>query len=211
MASKSRPGSRSLPASAAAIEPRLGCEVSPLMRVERAVDGIAAGLDRGQHRGGGDAAGVVGVEVHRQPDLLLERLHQLARGARLAHAGHVLDGEDVGAGLLQLLGEVDVVLEVVLGPRGVEDVAGVADRRLAQRAGFDHGVHRHAHVVHPVERVEDAEDVDALLGCLLRRSSARRCRSSWCSRRRWRRAAASGTARWARRRAGATGAPTGLP
>ena len=42
-----------------------------------------------------------------------------ARAARgLQHAGHVLDAEDVGAGLLQLLGEVDVVLEVVLGRAG---------------------------------------------------------------------------------------------
>ena len=65
-----------------------------------------------------------------------------------------------------------------------------------------HRVHGHAHVVHPVERVEDAEDVDAVLGRLLRRSSAPRCRRSWCSPPRWRRAAASGTGCWARPRAG---------
>ena len=33
--------------------------------------------------------------------------------------------------------------------------------RLAERAGLEHRVHRHAHVLDPVERVEDAEHVDA--------------------------------------------------
>jgi hypothetical protein len=39
-------------------------------RVHRAVDRVDAGFDRRQHRGGGDAAGVVGVEVDRQAGLL---------------------------------------------------------------------------------------------------------------------------------------------
>ena len=58
------------------------------------------------------------------------------------------------------LRELHVVLEVVLRPLRVEDVARVADGRFADRAGLDHGFHRHAHVGSPVERVEDAEDVD---------------------------------------------------
>ena len=52
------------------------------------------------------------------------------------------------------------------------------------------------HVVDVVERVEDPEHVDAGRGRLLDEARAPRCRGSWCSRRRWRRAAASGTARW---------------
>ena len=56
---------------------------------------------------------------------------------------------------------VDVVLEVVLRLARIAEVAGVADRRLAQLARLAHGVDRDAHVLDPVERVEDAEQVDA--------------------------------------------------
>ena len=98
-------------------------------------------------------------------------LHQRGGRPRPADAGHVLDAEDVHAGLLELLREVDVVLERVLA-RAVEQVAGVADRAFAERAGLEHGVDRHAHVLDPVERIEDAEEVDAALAvdaarCLL--------------------------------------------
>ena len=50
---------------------------------------------------------------------------------------------------------------------GVEDVAGVADRRLAERPGLADGLERQLHVGHPVERVEDAEQVDPGGGGLL--------------------------------------------
>ena len=63
----------------------------PAHGIDGAVDGIGPGLDRRQHAGRGDAARVVGVEVHRQADLLLQRLDQRVGGARPAQAGHVLD------------------------------------------------------------------------------------------------------------------------
>ena len=92
---------------------------------------------------------------------------QFARRARLADAGHVLDAKDMGTGLLKLLRHVDVVLEVVLRPPGVEQIAGVADGAFADRTAGNHRVHRHAHVVDRVQRIEDAEDVDAVLRRLL--------------------------------------------
>src|SRR3546814_1909343 len=52
--------------------------------IERAVDGVATRLDRGEHAGRGDAAGVVRVEMDRQANFLLEHAHQFARRARLA-------------------------------------------------------------------------------------------------------------------------------
>ena len=73
----------------------------------------------------------------------------------------------MSAGLLQCLGHLHVVLQVVLGARTVEEVAGVADGGFADGAGFNHRIHRHAHVVDAVERVEHAEDIDAVLGRLL--------------------------------------------
>ena len=73
---------------------------------------------------------------------------------------------NVSSQFAQLLGHADVVLQVVLGPGGVEDVAGVADRRLADGAALDHRLHRRPHVGHPVERIEHAEHVDARAGGL---------------------------------------------
>jgi hypothetical protein len=134
-------------------------------RVEGAVDRVDAGIDRREHRGRRRTAGVVRVEVHRQPGLLLERAHQRSDGARARQSGHVLDAQHMHASLLQLARDADVVLEVVLAAR-VEEVGGVADRALAQRAGLDHRVDRHAHVLDPVQRVEYPEDVDAVLGRL---------------------------------------------
>ena len=107
------------------------------------------------------------MEVDRDADLVTQGLHEFARGERLAEACHVLDGEHVGAELLQFLGELHVVVERILRPLRVEDVAGVADRRLADRAALEHRVDRHLHVRHPVERIEHAEHVDAAGGRLL--------------------------------------------
>ena len=56
----------------------------PLTRVHGGIDRVDAGVHRRQHRGRRDAAGVVGVEVDRQADLLLERRDQLARRVGLA-------------------------------------------------------------------------------------------------------------------------------
>ena len=114
-----------------------------------------------QDAGGLAAADVVGVEVDRQADLLAQGLDQPLGRVRLAEPGHVLDGDQVGPALLQLLRHRDVVLQVVLGPGGVEDVAGVADGRLAEGAGLADGLEGDLHVRDPVQRVEDAEQVDA--------------------------------------------------
>ena len=54
-------------------------------------------------------------------------------------------------GLFQLLGQIDVVLEVELRPAAIEEIAGVAQRALAQRATLDHRIHRHPHVIDPVQ------------------------------------------------------------
>ena len=111
--------------------------------------------------------GVVRVQVDGDADLLLERGDELLRTVGLEEAGHVLYAERVRAAALQLLGEVDVVLERVFVALGVEDVARVADRGFEQLAGLEHGLHGRLHARYPVERVKDAEDVDARLGALL--------------------------------------------
>jgi hypothetical protein len=106
----------------------------------------------------------MGVEVDRQVHLVLQRGDQHGGGGRFQQPRHVLQAQHMGARGLQLLGHGDVVLQVVLRPVGVEDVAGVADRALADLARLQHRIHRDAHVLDPVEAVEDAEDIDAGFG-----------------------------------------------
>jgi len=125
------------------------------------IDGVDAGLDGGQHRCRRDARRVVGVEMDRQAGRLAQRLEQdLGRG-RLQEARHVLDRDDVRAGLFQFGGERCVIFQVVFRPGGIEDIAGIADRRLAELVLLGDRVHRDAHVLHPVEAVEHTEEVDA--------------------------------------------------
>ena len=95
------------------------------------------------------------------PSSSLSALTSVYAASRLAEPGHVLDAEDVRAGGLQLAAHLEVVVERVLGFVGRGQVARVADGRFAQLAGLEHGVDGDAHVLHPVERVEHAEHVDA--------------------------------------------------
>jgi hypothetical protein len=82
----------------------VGLRGEPGEAVHGGVEDVDARLDGGQHRGRGDAAGVVGVEVDRQAGLLLQRRNQDARGGRLEHAGHVLETDQVRADGFQLGG-----------------------------------------------------------------------------------------------------------
>ena len=85
----------------------------------------------------------------------------LAAG-RAQQARHVLDRQDVRARVDDLLGQPQVVVEGVEPLGRVGQVAGVAERDLGDgRPGGAHGVDRGPHLADVVERVEDAEDVDA--------------------------------------------------
>ena len=107
------------------------------------------------------------VQVDGQADLVFERGDQLFGRVGLEKAGHILDAQDMRAALFDLLGEVHIVVQRILVPPGVEDVARIADRGLAQLALIQHLVHRDLHAGQPVERVEHAEHVDTGPGGLL--------------------------------------------
>ena len=104
----------------------------------------------------------MGVKVDWDPELFAKGAHELECGVRLAESGHVFDGEKVGAEFLELVGHCDVVLERIFWTACVENVSGVTNRRFADAAGLKHGVDCDAHVFDGVERIEDAEDIDAL-------------------------------------------------
>ena len=131
-------------------------------RIDRAVDRIGSGLDRRQHAGRRHARGVMRVEVDRHADFLLQRAHQLARRPRPAHAGHVLDAQDVCAGALDLARQLQVIVQTELGSARIEQVRCVAQRCFTQCAGFQHCIDGHARILDPVHRIEHAEQVNAV-------------------------------------------------
>ena len=125
------------------------------------VDGVHARVDGREQRGQLAAGGVVGVQVHGQVEALAQRGHEAATGLRAEKARHVLDREHVRAGVDDLLGEAQVVVERVDGLGGIQQVRGVAEGHLGDRgAGGQHGVDGGPHLADVVHGVEDAEDVD---------------------------------------------------
>ena len=132
-------------------------------RVDGDVDDVGARLGGGDHRGDRGAGGVVRVDVDRHVgQLLADRADEELRRLRREEARHVLDRDRVDAEGGELVRVVDEVLQVILRLRRVGDVARVADRPLDEAAGGARGVDAHLHVLDVVERIEDAEDVDAL-------------------------------------------------
>ena len=126
--------------------------------------------------------------------------------------GHVLDRQHVRAGVDDLLGQLQVVVEGVEVLAGIGQVTGVAHRDFGdRRTGFAHRVDRRTHRLDVVERVEDAEDVDAGRGGLVDERLGDQLRVRACSRRCCARAAASAGRCWAPPRAVRPAAPTGPP
>ena len=135
----------------------------PAERRERAVGDVEPDIRALEHARGADAARVVRVKMNRDADFIAQGLDQLRSGVGLAQAGHVLDRQDVRAHLFERLGRFDVVFQVELRAFRVEKVAGKANRRFADAAVLDHGVHRDLHIRNPVQRIEHTENIDAPL------------------------------------------------
>ena len=94
--------------------------------------------------------------------LLLSSLTSLLGGTRLEQAGHILDGQDVGALALHFAGQVNIIFEAVFRAGRIEDITGVADGCLDNLAGIVHGLDAFFHLGQPVQAVEYAEYIDAI-------------------------------------------------
>ncbi len=68
------------------------------------------------------------------------------------------------AHFFKFLSEAQIILERIFAAGWIEDVAGVADSGFANAPGFDGSFNRHFHIGQPVERIENAEDIDTLRG-----------------------------------------------
>ena len=67
----------------------------------------------------------------------------------------------------ELVDEVHVVLQRVLGLLGVRDIAAVADDGLDDTTRLLRGIDTETQVLDVVERIEDTEDVETVLHSLL--------------------------------------------
>ncbi len=146
--------------------PRFGCEVSPLMgSIARSTASTPASAAAST-----DAAAIplvscvwkwTGIPISsRSADTSMRAASGLQRPAMS------LMPSTWAPAASSSLRHPHVVGEVVLRARRVGEVARVADARLEQRPRLEHRVHRDAHVLDPVEAVEDPEEVDAALGRL---------------------------------------------
>ena len=103
-------------------------------RRNRAVDDIHTGFRRQKVGRNLVVGGVMAVQMHRNADLLLERIDQLLGRIGLEQARHILDAKGVRAAPLELFGKIDIVLKRVFVSGFVEDISRVADRGLQQLA-----------------------------------------------------------------------------
>ena len=154
--------SRSVWARAATSAEADGWLVVPARDAEATSTASTPASTAASKRGELPAGGVVGVQVDGEVEPFPERRDELRGGCRTQEAGHVLDGEDVGAG-------VDDLLSPAPGssPACTASRPGPACRRVAEcdfgdgRSGGADGTDGRSHLVDVVQGVEDAEDVDA--------------------------------------------------
>ena len=86
--------------------------------------------------------------LYRKTDLLLPALHDVIRLAGRKDAGHILQAEGIGAHLLELAGNRNVVFQIVHGAYGIADCClHVSALVLGDLDSLPHV----AHVVHGVE------------------------------------------------------------
>ena len=127
-------------------------------RVDRAGDQVCAGPNGLEPGGHGVPGGALAIEPDRKPARLGERGRELLRALRVERARRVVEQHACGAEIRQLARLLDERLDLAgiaraVDEPGVEFLARVRDRlaRLAQ-------------VLHVVERVVQAEDLDPALG-----------------------------------------------
>ena len=89
-------------------------------------------------------------------DLFLERGHEVIGLLRAHNAGHILDADGLNAQRLDLLGQLHIAFQVMNGADGVADAAG------GMRATLQGLIHGHFNIADIVERIEDADDINAV-------------------------------------------------
>lgn len=92
--------------------------------------------------------------------ILFECLYEVVALLRAHDASHIFDADGLHAHLLHLSGHFDV------GVQRVDGADREADRAARVRAGLERFIHGNLDVTQIVERIEDADDVNAVFHAL---------------------------------------------
>ena len=126
-------------------------------RIDRARDQLGSGVRRRERRGERAAAGALHVDPDRQTARLGERADELLRLVRLQRPGRVVQEHAHGAELGQRLRALDQRVDLAGRSRAVHET------RLEVALGRHDRLGGLAQVRHVVQRIVQAEDVDAVL------------------------------------------------
>ena len=107
---------------------------------------------------GGQAGG--GVTLHMDGDVAgrLQSGHQFVTGVGMQQARHILDGNGVGAHILNALALLHPGIDIMHRTQGIGDGA------LGMLAHFPHRLQRHLDIAHVVHGIEHAKYVDPVVG-----------------------------------------------
>ena len=141
----------------------LGCGLGRAVgkRRQRAVHDVHTGLTGHEVDHVAGTGRVVRVQVDGHGDAVLQLAHEVIGVQRQQQVRHILDADGICAHLLEVLGEADEVIVVM------HRADGVAQRNLGPAAVLLHGLNSLAQVADVVQRIEDADDIDAVFDGLL--------------------------------------------
>ena len=109
----------------------------------------------------------MGMEMQRKIRLLAQGREQRCGSSRLQQPGHVLDCDHVRSGRFQLAQQLHIIGQIIFRTRRIAEVTRVADRAFAYLAAFNDCIHGDTHVLDPVQAIEHAEHINAVLGGLM--------------------------------------------
>ena len=137
---------------------RLGSRMGGAQRQrgEGGINDIGPRLDSLEHHHRGQARGVMGMELNGDLYRLLEGLDQIIGRIRGQKASHVLDADGIRTRVLQLLGVIGKILDIK------DRAGGVGNGRLHMGSFLFGGLDGCLEVTDIVERVKNADDIDAV-------------------------------------------------
>ena len=110
----------------------------------------------------------MGMQVDRDVHRRFQGRNQQLGSIGLEQAGHILEGQHVSARVFQPPSHIKVILQIVAVARLlVQHITGITDGGLgnASRA-FTYDLDRALHSLDPVQRIENAEHIDAVIPAL---------------------------------------------
>src|SRR5690554_1375162 len=119
---------------------------------------INAGFRRLDRRGGGHTGGGMALHVDGDIQLFLQTADQVISHVGLQQAGHVFDGDGIGAHVGNFFGQFNPVLD------GVYRAGGVGNGALSVLAGLANRLDSSRQVARVVHRIKNTEHVYAVLG-----------------------------------------------